>query len=145
MANGGPVWRLLGSSQVPPVAGQYVGNISRDNRQASQALLFASTVLLGAKCVEITGQLCHSSLLVLIGALVCLGACATMVVCIGRIAEQADVGRTSFRQQISDFHCPICLSDHGQLLVRLPCGHLFHCSCLQLWKHETCPLCRCPY
>ena len=41
--------------------------------------------------------------------------------------------------------CPICLSDVGPDSHTLPCGHLFHTSCLLsavLKGHCRCPLCR---
>jgi len=43
--------------------------------------------------------------------------------------------------------CPICLeelSDPGKDIVRTPCGHHFHRSCLATWctSRLTCPVCR---
>ncbi|KAL0907960.1 hypothetical protein M5K25_022419 [Dendrobium thyrsiflorum] len=42
--------------------------------------------------------------------------------------------------------CCICLSpyDDGVELRQLPCGHHFHCSCIDKWLHinATCPLCK---
>ena len=42
--------------------------------------------------------------------------------------------------------CCICLSayDDGAELRELPCGHHFHCTCIDKWLHinATCPLCK---
>jgi len=46
----------------------------------------------------------------------------------------------------SNKECCICLDDHeiGETVCRLPCGHIFHRSCVFDWlrKHCTCPSCR---
>ncbi|PON86463.1 43kDa postsynaptic protein [Trema orientale] len=45
-----------------------------------------------------------------------------------------------------DAECCICLSsyDDGVELRQLPCGHHFHCSCVDKWLfiNATCPLCK---
>ncbi|XP_057449953.1 E3 ubiquitin-protein ligase At1g12760-like [Lotus japonicus] len=45
-----------------------------------------------------------------------------------------------------DAECCICLSsyDDGVELRELPCGHHFHCGCVDKWLHinATCPLCK---
>ena len=48
-----------------------------------------------------------------------------------------------------DEKCSICLNflnntARKKVVMRLPCGHLFHCQCLKKWedKQHTCPLCR---
>ncbi|CAJ1943600.1 unnamed protein product [Sphenostylis stenocarpa] len=45
-----------------------------------------------------------------------------------------------------DAECCICLSayDDGVELRQLPCGHHFHCACVDKWLHinATCPLCK---
>ncbi|XP_024018955.1 E3 ubiquitin-protein ligase At4g11680 [Morus notabilis] len=45
-----------------------------------------------------------------------------------------------------DAECCICLSayDDGTELRELPCGHHFHCTCIDKWLHinATCPLCK---
>ncbi|GAU46989.1 hypothetical protein TSUD_186310 [Trifolium subterraneum] len=45
-----------------------------------------------------------------------------------------------------DAECCICLSayDDGVELRQLPCGHHFHCTCVDKWLHinATCPLCK---
>ncbi|BBH03315.1 Zinc finger, C3HC4 type RING finger family protein [Prunus dulcis] len=45
-----------------------------------------------------------------------------------------------------DAECCICLSsyDDGVELRQLPCGHHFHCSCIDKWLYinATCPLCK---
>ncbi|XP_010933860.1 E3 ubiquitin-protein ligase At1g12760 isoform X2 [Elaeis guineensis] len=45
-----------------------------------------------------------------------------------------------------DAECCICLSayDDGVELHRLPCGHQFHCACIDKWLliNATCPLCK---
>ena len=42
--------------------------------------------------------------------------------------------------------CCICLSayEDGAELRELPCGHHFHCACIDKWLHinATCPLCK---
>jgi len=49
-------------------------------------------------------------------------------------------------QEVNNKECLICLDDHviGSLAVKLPCGHLFHKTCVSEWlvKHCTCPACR---
>ncbi|KAK9036575.1 hypothetical protein V6N11_078570 [Hibiscus sabdariffa] len=48
-----------------------------------------------------------------------------------------------------DAECCICLSayDDGVDLRELPCGHHFHCACVDKWLHinATCPLCNMLY
>ena len=45
-----------------------------------------------------------------------------------------------------EFSCAICLSDYQplDLLLRLPCAHVYHKSCVSAWfsQHNTCPLCK---
>ncbi|XP_020081204.1 E3 ubiquitin-protein ligase At1g12760-like isoform X2 [Ananas comosus] len=45
-----------------------------------------------------------------------------------------------------DAECCICLCpyDDGAELRELPCGHHFHCACIDKWLHinATCPLCK---
>ncbi|KAL6986193.1 hypothetical protein U1Q18_019561 [Sarracenia purpurea var. burkii] len=45
-----------------------------------------------------------------------------------------------------DAECCICLStyDDGAELRELPCGHYFHCTCVDKWLYinATCPLCK---
>ncbi|TMW84905.1 E3 ubiquitin-protein ligase At1g63170-like [Solanum lycopersicum] len=47
---------------------------------------------------------------------------------------------------VDDSECSICLStyDDGDELRELPCGHLFHCPCIDKWLYmsATCPLCK---
>lgn len=42
--------------------------------------------------------------------------------------------------------CSICLSDFQpqDLMLRLPCSHFYHKSCVSMWfsQHNTCPLCK---
>jgi len=41
--------------------------------------------------------------------------------------------------------CPVCLDVMGEkLLIKMPCDHVFHQSCLLPWlqKTNTCPSCR---
>jgi len=48
--------------------------------------------------------------------------------------------------EVNNRECLVCLEDHavGGLAVKLPCGHLFHKSCVSDWlkRHCTCPCCR---
>jgi hypothetical protein len=48
--------------------------------------------------------------------------------------------------EAEDAECCICLSayDDGAELRELPCGHHFHCTCIDKWLHinATCPLCK---
>ncbi|KAG7956683.1 hypothetical protein I3843_11G135700 [Carya illinoinensis] len=47
---------------------------------------------------------------------------------------------------VADQECCICLStyDDGVELRELPCGHHFHCACVDKWLYinATCPLCK---
>ncbi|KAF6154495.1 hypothetical protein GIB67_028387 [Kingdonia uniflora] len=47
---------------------------------------------------------------------------------------------------LEDTECCICLSayDDGAELHELPCGHRFHCACVDKWLliNATCPLCK---
>ncbi|KAK4842947.1 hypothetical protein QYF36_001871 [Acer negundo] len=56
-----------------------------------------------------------------------------------------DTPREHFLAQ-EDAECCICLSayDDGVELRELPCGHHFHCACVDKWLHlnATCPLCK---
>jgi BRCA1-associated protein len=40
--------------------------------------------------------------------------------------------------------CPICLErmDDTAGLMTILCQHVFHCTCLQTWKNQGCPVCR---
>ncbi|KAG1680349.1 hypothetical protein FOA52_015439 [Chlamydomonas sp. UWO 241] len=42
--------------------------------------------------------------------------------------------------------CSVCICDYedGELLMQLPCGHVFHQPCITTWMraHNTCPNCR---
>lgn len=43
-----------------------------------------------------------------------------------------------------DEECPICRDTLQESVVRLPCDHYFHKSCIKNWfdEHNTCPICR---
>ncbi|TYJ06569.1 hypothetical protein E1A91_A12G242800v1 [Gossypium mustelinum] len=60
-----------------------------------------------------------------------------------------ECGTDSPREHVlspDDAECCICLSayDDGVELRELPCGHHFHCACVDKWLHinATCPLCK---
>lgn len=43
--------------------------------------------------------------------------------------------------------CPVCLAELGfgkEMLVKMPCNHIYHTGCLRRWfsKQSTCPVCR---
>mmetsp|Transcript_83723 Transcript_83723/g.132693 ORF Transcript_83723/g.132693 Transcript_83723/m.132693 type:complete len:128 (+) Transcript_83723:1-384(+) len=44
--------------------------------------------------------------------------------------------------------CPVCLDDLGHDVLRLPCGHRFHRSCISKWLagplSPACPSCKQP-
>ncbi|KAK8956383.1 putative E3 ubiquitin-protein ligase RHA2B [Platanthera guangdongensis] len=53
------------------------------------------------------------------------------------------------RRRAAEWHpdCRVCLArfEMDSVVNRLPCGHLFHKSCVEQWldyQNETCPLCR---
>lgn len=55
----------------------------------------------------------------------------------------------SSRRTLSEFSsCTICFEEFavGMMLIRLPCSHGFHGSCIERWQSETnsCLLCRAP-
>lgn len=44
-----------------------------------------------------------------------------------------------------DDNCPICIDKFGDnTIIKMPCAHLFHKTCLDSWLHRsgTCPVCR---
>ena len=53
-------------------------------------------------------------------------------------------GRITAKREDDD--CSICMEcmEVEQTVYRLPCQHVFHCTCLEQWlvAHNTCPLCR---
>ncbi|KAI8577333.1 hypothetical protein K450DRAFT_252665 [Umbelopsis ramanniana AG] len=54
---------------------------------------------------------------------------------------------TNIAQSQPDAMCVICLDDFdkGEKVRRLPCGHEFHCECIDPWltvKSASCPLCK---
>ena len=60
--------------------------------------------------------------------------------------EYGSVSKTSTKDDLDDLpHCSICLGEYedGEAMVQLPCGHLFHESCINSWteSHTKCPLC----
>ena len=50
--------------------------------------------------------------------------------------------------EVAGEKCPICFVDfprnESKFALRLPCGHVFHGACVQVWlsKESTCPTCR---
>jgi len=52
---------------------------------------------------------------------------------------------TACKQLVEDPSCSICLCEYekGETITQLPCGHLYHNSCLDAWtkNHVRCPLC----
>jgi len=58
-----------------------------------------------------------------------------------------ELGTTKYvEEDVVDTVCTICLSDfEAQEELRvLPCGHAFHCDCVDQWLtlHGNCPNCR---
>jgi len=51
----------------------------------------------------------------------------------------------SAEQVDAELSCAVCLSDLqlGEMLRPLPCGHVFHQSCIDKWlqRNGICPLC----
>lgn len=43
--------------------------------------------------------------------------------------------------------CNICLSDinceSDNITIKWTCGHVYHIKCINQWKNNTCPMCRC--
>jgi len=68
----------------------------------------------------------------------------------GATPEQiAVLGEVHFCPSLVDkmgTECSVCLTDYckGDVLRRLPCGHHFHCQCVDEWlsQNKLCPLCR---
>lgn len=51
------------------------------------------------------------------------------------------------KQQVQDgLTCIVCQDDYqeGELAKKMPCGHLYHRQCLDMWleKDNSCPTCR---
>lgn len=65
----------------------------------------------------------------------------------GALSKKGDYGALPTKGNLGeiDNHCSICLSEYedSDMLVRLPCGHVFHHECIQAWtqNHVKCPLC----
>ncbi|PKA60834.1 E3 ubiquitin-protein ligase [Apostasia shenzhenica] len=63
----------------------------------------------------------------------------------GAMAECGDP-QNEIALSFENAECCICLSayDDGVELRQLPCGHHFHCGCIDKWLHinATCPLCK---
>eukprot|EP00041_Stephanoeca_diplocostata_P019246 m.412233 g.412233 ORF g.412233 m.412233 type:complete len:489 (+) comp21251_c0_seq2:215-1681(+) len=66
-------------------------------------------------------------------------------------SSQVPAERVAFRTSASNItvehpHCVICLSvfAHGDLLMEMPCSHLYHAACVTPWleEHRECPLCK---
>eukprot|EP00656_Telonema_subtile_P058050 TRINITY_DN9704_c0_g1_i3.p1 TRINITY_DN9704_c0_g1~~TRINITY_DN9704_c0_g1_i3.p1 ORF type:complete len:127 (+),score=27.71 TRINITY_DN9704_c0_g1_i3:128-508(+) len=59
--------------------------------------------------------------------------------------KRADLPRVHFSEG-EESTCSICQESfkEAELLVRLPCEHMFHTGCVLKWMeaHTTCPLCR---
>ncbi|CAO2819954.1 unnamed protein product [Amaranthus hypochondriacus] len=66
--------------------------------------------------------------------------------CGGIMKECGTDSPTERALSAEDAECCICLSIYqdGVELRELPCGHHFHCSCVDKWLHinSTCPLCK---
>ncbi len=56
-----------------------------------------------------------------------------------------NTAHTACKQLVEDPSCSICLCEYekGETITQLPCGHLYHDSCLDAWtkNHVRCPLC----
>ena len=63
-------------------------------------------------------------------------------------SPKRDVERLTFlKEKNKKTQCMICLDssdDYEFSLKKLKCGHKFHISCFEIWKHEneSCPICR---
>jgi len=61
--------------------------------------------------------------------------------------EQKQAQKHIFKKMDDDSSksCCVCLSDYeaGEFVCQLPCGHVYHSSCITSWcaHHVTCPLC----
>lgn len=64
----------------------------------------------------------------------------------GGIMTECGDPQNEIRLSSEDAECCICLSayDDGVELRQIPCGHHFHCACIDKWLHinATCPLCK---
>lgn len=65
----------------------------------------------------------------------------------GLLLCNATTKNSSNSNILDDPSCSICLCDYekGETITRLPCGHLYHESCVDAWttNHVRCPLCNC--
>lgn len=67
-----------------------------------------------------------------------------------RASNRVDACTTCRTWQGEDVQCAVCLSDvcRNSISRTLPCGHVFHKSCVDLWLvdgcHNSCPLCMSP-
>ncbi|CAO2841867.1 unnamed protein product [Amaranthus hypochondriacus] len=43
-----------------------------------------------------------------------------------------------------DVVCPVCVEGFGRSAKQMPCGHVFHATCISPWLSisNSCPLCR---
>ena len=97
-------------------------------------------------------------------------ACCCMLAFVGYVAEEETVPQQPARRQLTlsqvrenfpsflyrpdnhveqplDDECAICLDEftEGMQLRKLPCGHVFHATCVARWlieRHAVCPLCK---
>lgn len=82
------------------------------------------------------------------GAAVLHVASATASTTTTRVNVGAPTEEASSSSITSILECSICLEDlkDGRFPEFLPCGHGFHCACLEQWRvySNCCPLCRNP-
>lgn len=62
------------------------------------------------------------------------------------LARDAHPCTAALRVHRRDDTCPVCQEEYavGEAVLRLPCRHIFHETCVASWlgKQNTCPLCR---
>ena len=64
-----------------------------------------------------------------------------------RAAARAGINPEKLKPQPATGTCTVCLEElsfDDETLIRMPCQHFFHRSCVETWlyEHDTCPVCR---
>jgi Ring finger domain len=81
---------------------------------------------------------CYAAAKHVVNALDQIGSSSRLIDIYGR--EECHICMDSLCRTSNDWSEEV----ENRILNRMPCGHLFHASCLKIWlrEHHTCPTCR---